>query len=145
MEESLGARLLRHLKEVGELAGIKTEEYARVGRKRFEALGLERESAKEKRSLGERVFELAERAGEGDVLGDVTVQALIERIRKLNAEMASCEQKIEVLSRTAAERARDVRARYRAESEAEGSAGTGGGAAARAEAGKDGHPDGKSD
>lgn len=117
MEESLGARLLKQIKEVGELAGIKTEEYAKISKKRIDVLSLDREVNKEKAALGERVYELAQREGPPDVLGDVTIQALIERIRKLNLQLAECEQEIDVLRQGAASRTADVRRRYREEGE----------------------------
>jgi DNA-directed RNA polymerase sigma subunit (sigma70/sigma32) len=118
MEESLGARLLKQMKEIGELAGIKTEEYARVSRRRIDALSLDREISKEKGALGERVFELAERGEPTDVRADVAVQALIERIRRLLVELAECEKVIGSIREGAATRTADVKRRYRDEDDA---------------------------
>ena len=52
MEEGLGNRLVRQMKELAEVAGIKTEEYAKISRKRLDVLSLDRELGKEK-PLGE--------------------------------------------------------------------------------------------
>lgn len=115
MEESFGARLLKQMKEIGELAGVKTEEYAKISKKRLDVMSLDREVSKEKAALGERVFELGERGEVGNVFGDVTVQAIIERIRKLHAELKECEREMETIRQAGAERAGGVRERYREE------------------------------
>jgi hypothetical protein len=115
MEEGLGARLMKQIKEVGELAGIKTEEYARISKKKLDVLSLDREIVKEKTAVGERVLELADRGETQDVLGDVTVQAILVRIRKLNVDLADCEREIGTIREAAHSRTKDVRRRYQDE------------------------------
>jgi len=115
MEESLGTRLLRQIKEVCEIAGIKTEEYARISRKRIDVLSLDREIAKEKGSLGDRVYALAEREDPGEVLADVTVQAVLTRIRNLEASLGECAEEIATLRESARARATEIRRKYETE------------------------------
>jgi hypothetical protein len=115
MDEGLGGRLMKQLKEVGELAGIKTEEYARISKKKLDVLSLDREIVKEKTALGERVLELADRGETRDVLGDITVQAIRTRIRTLNASLAECEREIDTIRDAAHSRTKDVRRRYQDE------------------------------
>jgi hypothetical protein len=115
MEEGLGARLMKQVKEVGELAGIKTEEYARISKKKIDVLSLDREIVKEKTALGERVLELADRGETRDVLGDVTVQAIVARVRKLNVDLVECEREIGTIRDAAHSRTKDVRRRYQEE------------------------------
>lgn len=112
MEESHSARLLRQIKEVCEVAGIKTEEYAKVTKKRLDVLSLTRELSRERAGLGERVYDLARRRGRTDVLEDVTVQAIMGRIATLEAALTSCEQEISTIHNSANERAGDVRRKY---------------------------------
>lgn len=115
MEEGLGGRLMKQLKEVGELAGIKTEEYAKLSKKKLDVLSLDREIVKEKSALGERVLELADRGETRDVLGDITVQAILARIRTLNVDLAACEREIGTIRDAAHSRTKDVRRRYQDE------------------------------
>jgi hypothetical protein len=112
MEESRSARLLRQIKEVCEVAGIRTEEYAKVTKKRLDVLSLTRELGRERAALGERVYDLARRRGQRDVLEDVTVQAVMGRISNLEATLASCETEISTIHNSAQARATDVRRRY---------------------------------
>ncbi len=113
MEESLGPRLLKQIKEVCEVAGIKTEEYARVSRKRLDVMSIDRQITHEKASLGGRIYELAGREAPGNPLDDVTVQATIERIKKLELSLAECQKEIESIQVVARSRATDVKRRYR--------------------------------
>ena len=115
MEESLGTRLLRQIKEVCEIAGVKTEEYARISRKRIDVLSLDREISKEKTALGDRVYALASRGDAGEVLQDVTVQAILSRITNLEGSLAECAEEIATLRETARARAGDIRRKYEAE------------------------------
>ncbi len=112
MEESRSARLLRQIKEVCEIAGIRTEEYAKVTKKRLDVLSLTRELGRERAALGERVYDLARRRARRDILEDVTVQAVMGRIGNLEAALASCETEISGIHGSAQERAQDVRRRY---------------------------------
>lgn len=111
MEESHSARLLRQIKEIAEIAGIRTEEAARVTKKRLDVLSLSRELSREKAALGDRVYELSRRPDHGDILGDVTVQAVLGRILNLEGSLADCEEEIGNIRASAQERASDVRRR----------------------------------
>ena len=115
MEESLGTRLLRQIKEVCEIAGVKTEEYARISRKRIDVLSLDREISKEKTSLGDRVYALAGREDPGDLLADVTAQAIVTRIRNLEASLGECAEEIGTLREAARARAAEIRRKYEPE------------------------------
>ena len=112
MEESNSARLLRQIKEVCEIAGIKTEEYAKVAKKRMDVLSLTRELGRERAALGERVYDLARRGNRTDILGDVTVQAIMGRIANLEVSLTSCEQEISTIHDSANVRTGDVRRKY---------------------------------
>ncbi len=121
MEESRSARLLRQIKEVCEIAGIKTEEYAKVTKKRLDVLSLTRELGRERAALGERVYDLSRREPRGEVLEDVTVQAILGRIANLESALGDCEEEIAGIRDSAHERAADIRRKYEApEKEAEG-------------------------
>jgi len=112
MEESRSARLLRQIKEVCEIAGIRTEEYAKVTKKRLDVLSLTRELGRERAALGERVYDLARRRSQRDILEDVTVQAVMGRIGNLEAALASCETEISTIHGSARSRAADIRRRF---------------------------------
>ena len=112
MDESLGNRLVRQMKELAEVAGIKTEEYAKISRKRLDVLSLDRELGKEKAALGERVYELHRRADASDVLQDVTVKACIGRIEKLEGSLAEVEREIEAIRGASQERTSGVRQKH---------------------------------
>ncbi len=112
MEESHSARLLRQIKEVCEIAGIRTEEYAKVTKKRLDVLSLTRELGRERAGLGERVYDLARRRGQTEILEDVTVQAIMGRIATLEAALASCEKEISTIHDSANMRSGDVRRKY---------------------------------
>ena len=109
MDETQGGRLMRQIREICELAGIKAEEYAKVTKKRLDVLSLSREMAREKGALGERVYDLSVRADPGDVLEDTTVQAILGRIRNLEAALADCEEEIADIRKVAGARAADLR------------------------------------
>jgi hypothetical protein len=120
MEETHGARILRQIKEICEIAGIKTEEYARVTKKRLDVVSLSRELAREKSMLGERVTELAQQPEPGEILEDATVQAVLDRIRNLEGGLRDCEEEIATLREAAGARASDVRRRYHEDEEPSG-------------------------
>ncbi|MBD3237524.1 MAG: hypothetical protein GF330_12530 [Candidatus Eisenbacteria bacterium] len=127
MEESTTARLLRQIKEACELAGARTEEYARISRKRLDVLSLGRELHKEKTALGERVYQLLGADAPGSVADDSTVQAILDRLRTLEGSLRNCEEEIGEIRESARSRVADVRRKYRPSSEeASGAAATGG-------------------
>jgi hypothetical protein len=109
MHEPHGGRVMRQIREICELAGIKAEEYAKVTKKRLDVLSLSREMAREKSALGERVYDLSVRTDPGEVLDDVTVQAILGRIRNLEASLADCEEEIADIRDVAGARAADLR------------------------------------
>ncbi|MFH1142981.1 MAG: hypothetical protein V1774_00385 [Candidatus Eisenbacteria bacterium] len=115
MEETLGNRFLQQVKELCELAGIKTEEYARIGRKRLDALSLEREVAKKKSALGQRVCDLSRQEGPGDVLADAEVRALLARIDELEVVLGTHVREIGSIREAAHGRTHEVRRRYEAQ------------------------------
>jgi hypothetical protein len=115
MEESKGNRLMKQIKDLAEVAGIKTEEYARISRKRLDVLSLDRELSKEKGALGERVYELSRREDSVDVLQDVTVKASIARIQNLEASLAECEVEIQRIRDASQEKTGGVRQRQAGE------------------------------
>jgi hypothetical protein len=115
MEEGLGSRLMQQIRETCELAGIKTEEYARISRKRLDVLSLEREIAKQKSALGRRVYELGHLPDPGEVLADPQVRAVIARVHELEASLAVCAQEIGEIQDASRGRTREVRERYAAE------------------------------
>jgi hypothetical protein len=111
-EERFGDRLRKQIKEIYSVASEKTEEYARIGKKRLDILSLSRDVAREKRALGERVYDLSRRESSASVLEDVTVRAILGRIESLEAEMQSREKEIDRIreeARTADEGRRRAR------------------------------------
>ena len=112
MDEGLGNRLMKQVKDIAELAGIKTEEYAKISKKRLDVLSLDRELGKEKAALGARVYELSRREGTVEVLQDVTVKACLARIQKLEGSLAECEREIEEIRKAAQARTSDMRQRH---------------------------------
>jgi hypothetical protein len=120
MEESTTARLLRQIREACELVGAKTEEYARISRKRLDVLSISREIHKEKTALGERVYDLLREKTPSPVGEDSTVLAILDRLRTLDSSLADCEEEITGIREQARHRVADVRRKY------EGPAGTAG-------------------
>ncbi|MCK4304458.1 MAG: hypothetical protein KAY24_09495 [Candidatus Eisenbacteria sp.] len=109
MAETRSARILRQIREVCEIAGIKTEEYARVTKKRLDVMSITRELGRERGALGERVYDLSLREDHGDVLEDVTVQAILNRIQSLEASLRDHEEEIGEIRESARDRALNVR------------------------------------
>jgi len=108
-DERLGDRLRKQIREIYSVASEKTEEYARIGKKRLDILSLSRDVAREKRALGDRVYDLSRREEAAPVLDDVTVKAILGRISRLEEEIR--EREAEILKvRQEARRARDQRA-----------------------------------
>lgn len=93
-DERFGDRLKKQIQEIYSVASEKTEEYARIGKKRLDILSLSRDVAREKRALGDRVYDLSRREKSAPVLEDVTVRAILGRIESLEAEMKSREEEI---------------------------------------------------
>jgi len=113
-EESSSSRLMKQIKEVCELAGAKTEEYARISRKRLDVVSIGRDIHKEKAALGGRIYELAEAGGElPDPLADPQVLEAIGRIRDLERSLQACEEEIGRIREAARERVADVRRKYK--------------------------------
>lgn len=112
MEESTTARLLRQIKEACELVGAKTEEYARISRKRLDVLSISREVHKKKTALGERVYDLLRGDPPQAVAEDSTVQAVFDRLRTLDALLDDCEQEIATIREAARGHVADVRRKY---------------------------------
>ncbi len=120
MEEGRWGRLLQQLRESCELAGIKTEEVARLSRRRLDALSIDREIAKQQAAIGRRVCELAGQAQPGDPFADEIVQKLILRVRELEAGRAQFRTEIEEIQETARGKTGEVKQRYERERQGEG-------------------------
>jgi hypothetical protein len=112
MEESRTSRLLRQIKEVCELAGTKTEEYAKVSKKKLDVMSLGREISKEKAALGERIYDLSRKEELGTVSDDTTVQAILTRLGNLDGSLQAHEEEITNIRDSARERVADVRRKY---------------------------------
>jgi len=111
MEEGLGGRLMQQIREICEIAGIRTEEAARVGRRRLDVLSLEREVTAQKTALGRRVHELAGLPEPGDVLRDPDVVRMLARIRELESLLAVRATEIAAIRSKARGRMTEVRKR----------------------------------
>lgn len=112
MDESRTARIMRQVKEICEVAGVKTEEYAKVTKRQLNVVSVARELNREKAALGARVFELSRRDEPGDVFEDVTAQAILGRIRDLEATLTDYEEEIAGIHEAANSRATDIRRKY---------------------------------
>ncbi len=112
MHETRTNKILRQIKEIAEIAGIRTEQYARVTKKRLDVLGLSRELTREKGALGDRVYELSRAAEPGSILEDVTVQAILGRIANLERTLGEYEEEINDIHESSSERASDVKRKY---------------------------------
>ena len=112
MHETRTNKMLRQIKEIAEIAGIRTEQYARVTKKRLDVLGVSRELEREKGALGERVYELSHSNETAAILEDATVQAILGRIGNLERTLGSFEEEIEDIRASASERASDVKRKY---------------------------------
>ncbi|MBD3336467.1 MAG: hypothetical protein GF355_13220 [Candidatus Eisenbacteria bacterium] len=84
----------KQIREIYSVASEKTEEYAKIGKKRLDILSLSRDVAREKRALGERVYELGQQDPPPSVLEDVTVKAILGRVRKLESDIGELEEEI---------------------------------------------------
>lgn len=123
-EESTSDRLLKQIKEVCELAGAKTEEYAKISRKRLDVMSLGREIQKEKATLGGRVYEMATGGEMPAVLEDPASNEAIEKIRELEQSLHACEEEITRVREAARVRVADVRRKYKDGGGETGSTGT---------------------
>ena len=86
------------VKEGAKLAGTKGEEVAKHGRFRYRAYTTHKEAESLFTELGGAVYDMARPPYENP-LSNPAVMRLIERIKKIEAETASLEQKIEGLGR----------------------------------------------
>jgi hypothetical protein len=114
MHDKFKDRVTRQVKEIYGIAGIKAEEYSKIGRKRLDILSLGRDKSKEIRALGERVHELARREDPGSIVEDVTVKAILSRLEKIEDQHRACSEEIEKIREAARERAAEVQARVAA-------------------------------
>ena len=106
--ESLWDRVRKNLVDWYEVAYEKTDEIARIGKKKIEMSGINRTIEKQLSELGGRVYDLitVEKVG-GKIALDKKVKALITELKKLEKDLKAKEDEIEVIKK-------------RQESEAEG-------------------------
>jgi hypothetical protein len=113
MEQSRSSQMLRQIREVCEIVGIRTEEYAKVTKKWIDVKALSRELNREKRYLGDRIVELFAREERVDIYEDITIKAIIGRIQDLEEKLGGHEEEISDIHQAAGSRAEDVRSRSR--------------------------------
>ena len=76
----------------------KTDELARIGKKKIEVAGVNRAIEKHLSELGGKVYDLVEVQGKGGVIAkDSDVSRLVEEIRGLEEQLKEKEQEIEVI------------------------------------------------
>ena len=112
MEEGRSSHMLRQIKEICEIVGIRTEEYAKVTKKWLDVKSLARDLNREKRYLGDRVFELYGREIREDIYEDITVKAIIGRIRNIEDTLVEYENEIDDIHDSAGTRTSGVRSRH---------------------------------
>jgi hypothetical protein len=95
-KDSLWEKVKRNLVEWYDVAHEKTDELARIGKKKIEMAGLNRTIEKHLSELGGRVYELIEELNQQKgVAQDEKVMGLIEDIKRLEEQLHQKEEEIE--------------------------------------------------
>ncbi len=115
----LWEQVKRNLVEWYTIAADKTEEVAKVGVRRYDRFGISRDIERQFAELGSLVYE-ALSAGRRDVLEDPALRAIVERVGRLERELAEKEREIDDIRREHRQRAAT---RERTEGEPGGGAG----------------------
>ncbi len=98
--DSLWDKVRKNLIEWYDVAYEKTDELARIGKKRIEMAGLNRTIERHLSELGGRVYELVEEQHrEEGIAQDEKVLDLIEEIKQLEEQLKQKEQEIENIKR----------------------------------------------
>ena len=94
--ESLWERVKKNLVEWYDVAYDKTDELARIGKKKIEIAGLNRTIEKQLSELGGRVYDMILMQDRGsEVAGDEVVVKLIEGIKALEKQLKGKEEEIQ--------------------------------------------------
>ena len=98
--ESLWDRVRKNLVDWYEVAYEKTDEMARIGKKKIEMSGINRTIEKQLSELGGRVFDLiaVEKVG-GKIAQDKKVKVLITELKKLEKDLKAKEDEIETIKK----------------------------------------------
>ena len=98
--ESLWDRVRKNLVDWYEVAYEKTDEIARIGKKKIEMSGINRTIEKQLSELGGRVFDLVtvEKVG-GKIAQDKKVKQLITQLKKLEEDLKLKEEEIEAIKK----------------------------------------------
>lgn len=104
--ESLWDRVRKNLIDWYEVAYEKTDEIARIGKKKIEMSGINRTIEKQLSELGGRVFDLiaVEKVG-GKIAQDKKVKALMVELKKLEKDLQAKEKEIESIKKRQEEEA----------------------------------------
>ena len=95
-KDSLWEKVKKNLVEWYDVAYDKTDELARVGKKRIEMAGINRTIEKHLSELGGRVYELIEgQRNQTGIAQDEKVAALIEDIKRFEEQLHQKEKEIE--------------------------------------------------
>jgi gas vesicle protein len=95
-KDSLWEKVRKNLVEWYDAAYEKTDELARIGKKKVEMLGINRAIEKHLSELGGRVYDLIEvKNYQRGIAQDEAVLALIKEIRQLEEQLKSKEEDIE--------------------------------------------------
>ena len=97
--DDLWSKVKKNLLEWYETAYDKTDELARIGKKKVEMTGLNRSIEKHFSEMGGRVYDLiAEQGHRGNkTADDVVVQRLVAEVKELEEQLKSKEEEIETI------------------------------------------------
>lgn len=95
--DTLWNRVRNNLVEWYGSAYEKTDELARISKKRIEMVGLNRSIEKHLAELGGRVYDILKSPGKNTVVRDTDVRNLVEKIESLEEELKLKEGEIETI------------------------------------------------
>ncbi len=97
--DDLWSKVKKNLVEWYETAADKTDEYARIGKKKVEITGLNRSIEKHFSEMGGRVYDLIVEQGHrgNKTVDDVVVKRIVAEVRELESQLKLKEEEIETI------------------------------------------------
>lgn len=95
--------ILEKIKEGVAVIADRTDEYSKIGKLKVEMVSLKRNVEATFTALGGRVYRMLEGGAEADVAADAEVKEYVEKIKRLEKELAEKKEKVEEVRRTKSE------------------------------------------
>lgn len=95
--------ILEKIKEGVSVIADRTDEYSKIGKLKVEMVSLKRNVEATFTALGGRVYRMLEGGGQSDVNADPEVKEYVDKIKRLEQELAEKKVKVDEVRRTKAE------------------------------------------